>query len=172
MSDLISDLLDYSRVGRTSEPLQPVDVQHVVGEALENLDAAVRESGARVHVGPLPTVAGVRTQLLQLFQNLLANAVKFHSAGPPVVDVRSTQQDGCWQFAVEDNGIGIEPQHFDRIFQVFHRLHGREYPGTGIGLALCKKIVELHGGRIWLTSEVGRGTTFFFTLASKPPKPA
>ena len=172
MSDLISDLLDYSRVGRTAEPLQPVDLDAVVAEALANLDADVRQAAAQVTVEPLPTVAAVRAQMLQLFQNLLGNAIKFHGAAAPMVRVRCTREKEYWQVAVEDNGIGIDPEHFDRIFQVFQRLYGREYAGTGIGLALCKKIVELHGGRIWLTSEVGRGTTFFFTLADTSDSPA
>jgi signal transduction histidine kinase len=116
----------------------------------------------------MPTVAGDPIQLVQLFQNLVGNAIKFRREVDPVVRVRAVGGDGSWQFSVEDNGIGIEASHFDRIFQVFERLHGKEYPGTGIGLALCKKIVERHGGRIWLESALGQGTTFFFTLLLGP----
>jgi light-regulated signal transduction histidine kinase (bacteriophytochrome) len=168
MSRLIEDLLNYSRVARSEVPLQPVDMDVVLAEAVANLEAAIRESKARVESERLPRVAGVRAQLLQLLQNLVGNALKFRRDLPPVVRVQAVHQENCWQFSVEDNGIGIEPQHFDRIFLVFQRLHRQEYAGTGIGLAVCKKIVELHGGRIWLTSRPGQGTTFFFTLPDRP----
>jgi light-regulated signal transduction histidine kinase (bacteriophytochrome) len=171
MNRLIEDLLDYSRVGRSTEPFGQVNLDSVVAEALANLDAAIRQCGAQVDAGPMPVVFGVRTLLLQLFQNLLDNAVKFRGTTPPAVCLRATQDGDHWQFSVQDNGVGIDPGHFEQLFQVFHRLHGREYPGTGIGLALCKKIVDLHGGRIWPASRPGEGTTFFFTLSnSKPAK--
>jgi signal transduction histidine kinase len=115
----------------------------------------------------LPTVSGNPTHLFQLFQNLVANAVKFRGKADPVVRISAQADGNCWQFAVADNGIGIERKDFDRIFQVFQRLHGKEYPGTGIGLALCKKIVERHGGRIWVESAPGSGTTFLFTLPAE-----
>jgi light-regulated signal transduction histidine kinase (bacteriophytochrome) len=168
MSRLIEDLLNYSRVARSEEPFQQVELEVVLAEAVANLEASIRESGARIDSGPLPTVAGVRPQLLQLFQNLIGNALKFRREVPPVVRIQATHREHCWQFTCEDNGIGIESQHFDRIFLVFQRLHRQEYPGTGIGLALCKKIVELHGGRIWVTSTPGEGATFHFTLADRP----
>lgn len=167
MSRLIEDLLNYSRVARSEEPFQRVDLEVVLAEAVANLEGAIRESDAKVEAGPLPALPGVRPQLLQLFQNLIGNALKFRGEAPPVIRIRATRGEHCWQFACEDNGIGIESQHFDRIFLVFQRLHRQEYPGTGIGLALCKKIVELHGGRIWLTSKPGEGTTFYFTLADR-----
>jgi light-regulated signal transduction histidine kinase (bacteriophytochrome) len=168
MSRLIEDLLNYSRVARSEEPFQPVDLEVVLAETAANLEAAVHESGAQIDASRLPTVPGVRAQLLQLFQNLVGNALKFRRDVPPVVRIRASHSENCWQFTVQDNGIGMESQHFDRIFLVFQRLHRNEYPGTGIGLALCKKIVELHGGRIWLTSQPGEGTTFYFTLADQP----
>ena len=129
-----------------------------------NLEASIRQQEAEIEVGPMPTVVGDQTQLVQLFQNLIGNAIKFRRQPPPRVRVTASRDGGCWQFAVEDNGIGIEKEHFDHIFQTFQRLHGPEYPGTGIGLAVCKKIIERHGGRIWLDSIVGQGTTFQFTL--------
>ena len=164
MDRLIEDLLEYSRAGRSRRPLEPVDMESVLVQARANLEASIREQEAQIEVGPMPTVIGDQTQLVQLFQNLIGNAIKFRRQPPPQVRVTASRDGGCWQFAVEDNGIGIEKEHFDRIFQTFQRLHGQEYPGTGIGLAVCKKIVERHGGRIWLDSVVGQGTTFRFTL--------
>ena len=127
---------------------------------------AIEESGAIIECGELPAVRGDATQLLQLFQNLLANAIKFHRPGEaPRVSLSAQARPEGWRFAVTDNGIGIAAEYFERIFALFQRLHGRtEYPGTGIGLALCKKIVERHGGRIGVESEPGRGSTFWFTL--------
>ncbi|HUT12464.1 MAG TPA: ATP-binding protein [Thermoguttaceae bacterium] len=164
MNRLIEDLLDYSRVGRSEEPFQPVDLESVLTETRANLDAAIRQNNAQLRSDPLPTVAGDETQLLQLFQNLIGNAIKFRRDADPVVRLSVSQGADHWQFAVADNGIGIEPNHFNRVFQVFHQLNGKEYPGTGIGLAICKKTVERHGGRIWLESQLGQGTTFYFTL--------
>ena len=164
MNRLIEDLLNYSRVGRRQEPFQPVPLQSVVAQALANLEAAVRENNAQVDVGEMPVVVGDQTQLVQLFQNLLGNAIKFRRPVDLRIRVRAEPDAAQWRFSVEDNGISIEPDHFGQLFQVFQRLHGEEYPGTGIGLAVCKKIVERHGGQIWLESEPGQGTTFFFTL--------
>jgi len=128
----------------------------------------IKESGVRVTHGPLPEVMGDDTQLVQLFQNLVGNAVKFRSAASPQIHISSAPADGHWQFSVKDNGIGIDPAQFERIFQIFQRLHTRsEYPGTGIGLAVCKRIVERHGGRIWVESQPGQGSTFSFTLPRK-----
>ncbi|MEN6450593.1 MAG: ATP-binding protein [Thermoguttaceae bacterium] len=168
MNRLIEDLLEYSRAGNSREPLRPVNVQDIVVEAMANLEGLIREQDAHVEVGELPVILGDETQLTQLFQNLLGNAVKFHRNEPPRVQVTAAAADGDgWRFSVEDNGIGIASEHFERIFQTFQRLHCQAYPGTGIGLAICHKIVARHGGRIWLESVLGRGTTFHFTLANR-----
>jgi signal transduction histidine kinase len=167
MDRLIHDLLEYSRAACSRRPLQPVDMESVVVLARSNLEATIRAEQAQIEVDPLPTVIGDQTQLVQLLQNLLDNAIKFRRQPSPRVRMTASRNGDCWQFTVQDNGIGIEHEHFDRIFQTFQRLHGREYAGTGIGLALCKKIVERHGGRIWLDSILGQGTTFHFTLADQ-----
>jgi PAS domain S-box-containing protein len=165
MQRLINDLLTYSRVGTRGKPLEPTDAHAVLGEAVVNLAAAIEESGAMITNDDLPTVRTDASQLVQVFQNLLANAIKFRGAEPPRVHVSARDQGREWVFAVRDNGIGIERQYAARVFVIFQRLHTRqEYPGTGIGLALCKRIVERHGGHIWFESEPGTGSTFFFTV--------
>jgi PAS domain S-box-containing protein len=166
MQILIDDLLAYSRVGTKGEGFQPVPMEEVLTESLANLQAALEETGAQVDRDPLPVVSGDRLQLVQLFQNLLSNALKFHKPGePPRLRISARRSGSEWSFSVADNGIGIDPGQLDRIFVIFQRLHGRqEYPGTGIGLALCKRIVERHGGRIWVESEKGKGSVFFFAL--------
>jgi PAS domain S-box-containing protein len=165
MQDLINDLLAYSRVETRSLELQPVDTQQLVDGVVADLAAAIAEAGATVEAEYLPIVRGDLVQLRQLFQNLITNAVKFRGERPPQVRITAEKQAQWWQFGVRDNGIGIEPQYLERIFVLFQRLHTRaEYPGTGIGLAICKKIVERRGGRIWVESEPGQGTTFWFTL--------
>ncbi len=163
MSRLIDDLLEYSRAIRRRQ-FQPVDMHSVLTHARANLEAAIREQNAEVEAGPLPVVLGDPTQLAQLLQNLIGNAVKFHREKPPRIRVTAFQDGGFWKFAVEDNGQGIDRADFDHIFQAFQRGHGHKYPGTGIGLAICKKIVERHGGRIWVESAPGEGSTFHFTL--------
>ncbi|RIH87845.1 Phytochrome-like protein cph1 [Calidithermus terrae] len=165
MQKLIQDLLAYSRVGTHGRALEPTDAGEVLRKTLEDLRLAIEESGATVEVGPLPTVLADRSQLTQVFQNLLVNALKFrHPERPLHLRVEAARHDGMWRFMVQDNGIGVESQYFERIFVIFQRLHGREdYPGSGIGLAVCKKIVERHGGKIWLESEPGEGSTFYFT---------
>jgi signal transduction histidine kinase len=167
MQRLIADLLAYSRVGRQDSPLSLVDTGAVVDEALAGLRRAIAEQGATVTRDELPALDGNRALLVQLFQNLVANGIKFHGGEPPVVHVSAERANGgVWRFAVRDNGIGIDPIYWERIFVMFRRLHRRqEYPGTGIGLAMCKKIVEFHGGSIWVESELGKGSTFYFTLA-------
>jgi PAS domain S-box-containing protein len=165
MQLLINDLLAYSRVGTQRNEFVLTDCAGVVGLTIKNLQKAIRESGANITCDPLPTVLADKMQLLQLFQNLLGNAIKFRAEQPPKIHITAKDTDSFWQFAVKDNGIGIEPRHFERIFLIFQRLHSRrQYPGTGMGLAICKKIVDRHGGTIWPVSEPGMGTTFFFTL--------
>src|SRR5215217_3300784 len=165
MQILINDLLAYSRVGTRGKELAPTDCAAVFDAAYDNLRRAIEESGAEVTSGELPVVRGDDVQLGQLFQNLIGNAIKFRGEAPPEVRVEAKRQDGLWRFSVIDNGIGIEPEYRERIFVIFQRLHGRtQYSGTGIGLAVCKKIVERHGGKIWVESEPGEGSTFFFTL--------
>jgi len=165
MRTLIDDLLTFSRVTTRAGQLEATRSEEVLEEALAALHFAIQEAGATVTHGVLPTVRADATQLAQVFQNLVGNAVKFRGAEPPRVHVEARREEGHWLFSVRDNGIGIDPEFRDRIFLIFQRLHTRrEYPGTGIGLALCKKIVERHGGRLWVESEPGRGSTFFFTL--------
>ena len=166
MQTLIDDLLSYSRVGRLEDPKQPISVEHALELALKNLAVVLNETGAQVTHDPLPTVQGIAPQLTLLFQNLIGNAVKFRKKDRPVqVHIGAKPLGDEWRISVADNGIGIAEQYFERIFVIFQRLHTRrEYPGTGLGLALCKRIVEHHGGRIWLESKPDEGTTFFFTL--------
>ncbi|WP_083999350.1 sensor histidine kinase [Actinomadura kijaniata] len=178
MQALINDLLSFSRVGRLSRTEDAVDLNAVVGQTLDDLSTLREETGARVTVADLPTVAGDRTQLGQLFLNLVGNAIKFRRPDvPPEVGISARRDGDHWEFACADNGIGIEPRYADRIFLIFQRLHPRdEYTGTGIGLALCKKIVEFHGGRIWLETEDrdgdAPGTTIRWTLPARPePEP-
>lgn len=172
MRTLIDDLLTYSRVATRAQSFQPTDCEAVLTTVLTNLYVAIAESGARITHAPLPTVSADATQLAQLFQNLIANAIRFRGGQPPEIRIDAETRNGFWRFSVRDSGIGIEPRHFERIFQVFQRLHGRaEYAGTGIGLAICKKIVERHGGDIWVESEIGKGATFHFTIPGKRAEP-
>jgi PAS domain S-box-containing protein len=168
MQRLVADLLTYSRVGSQGSQMTPVNAEAVVKSVLSSLGPLIRETGATVEVaGRLPTVMADETQLMQLLQNLIGNAIKFRSDRPPRVVLSAVECDNRWQFAVEDNGIGIDARFAERIFQMFQRLHDKErYEGSGIGLAIAKRIVERHGGRIWLESTEGSGTTFFFTLSS------
>jgi len=168
MQSLIADLLSFSRVGSRGGAFEAVELDRVFERALSNLEAAVEESGAVVTADPLPTVMGDPVQLGQLFQNLVGNGVKFRGEDAPRVHVSAERVGGEWRLSVRDNGIGIEPEYVERIFVIFQRLHGRaEYPGTGIGLAICKKIVERHGGRIWVESQPGQGSTFYFTFPAR-----
>lgn len=165
MQRLIKDLLAYSRVTTKGQVFERVDCKELLEEALSNLQLAVEESRAVVTQGALPIVMADGAQLGQLLQNLIGNSIKFRSEEAPWVHVSAERRNNEWLFSVRDNGIGIDPQYAERIFIIFQRLHDREeYPGTGIGLAVCKKIVERHGGRIWMKSQLGKGATFYFTL--------
>jgi light-regulated signal transduction histidine kinase (bacteriophytochrome) len=171
MQHLINDLLAYSRVGTRGKPLVPTDCNAVLKQARGNLAKAVEETSTVIYQDPLPVLLGDEVQLLQVFQNLIANAIKFRGTEPPQIQVTATRQGPEWVFAIRDNGIGIAPEHQERIFSVFQRLHHRaEYPGTGIGLAICKKVVERHGGRIWVESQPGEGSTFYFSIPEAEPK--
>jgi PAS domain S-box-containing protein len=168
MQALIDGLLSYSRVGTSDYAFHAVDCSEIVQQTLAMLETRIRETGADVTVDPLPTVHGDPTQLGQLFQNLIANAIKFADKEPPRVHVSAERDGRSWRFVVSDNGIGIDPKHVERIFQVFQRLHSREaYPGSGVGLAICKRIAERHGGRIWVEPNPGGGTRFCFTIPAR-----
>ena len=165
METLIKDLLAYARVSTRGVELTPTDAGAAFRQALDNLHATIQEAGAEITHGKLPTVRADGSQLVQLFQNLIGNALKFQGESPTKIHVDVCRNEDHWLFSVRDNGIGIAPESLDRIFLIFERLHTRtEYPGTGIGLAICKRIVDRHGGRIWAESEPGQGTTFSFTL--------
>jgi signal transduction histidine kinase len=173
MQKLINDLLEYSRVGTRGRPFQPTDCLKILNRVLDNLKVYIEENRGVVTHNTLPTVMADATQLTQLFQNLVSNSIKFHSQNPPEIHIGAERRDGEWVFSVRDNGIGIAPEHTERIFLIFQRLHTRsEYPGTGIGLAICKKIVERHGGRIWVESEPSQGSTFHFTIPDRGGNPS
>lgn len=165
MKTLINDLLSYSRVATQGKEQKRVDLESVLDIVLKNLQLVVENTGARISHQSFPAVLADDVQMVQLFQNLINNAIKFHGKEAPMVQIAAKREGGRWLISVRDNGIGIDPQHNDRIFVIFQRLHSRgEYPGTGIGLAVCRRIVERHGGRIWVESEPGHGSTFLFTL--------
>jgi PAS domain S-box-containing protein len=165
MQALISDLLNYSRIGTRGKDFRPSSSEAVLERVLAGLKLAIGESGATVSHDPLPTVLCDDVQLGQVFQNLLVNAIKFRRENRPMIHLSAERHGNVWTFSVRDNGIGVAPEYAERIFMIFQRLHSKnEYPGTGIGLAVCKKIVERHGGRIWVQSQPGSGATFFFTV--------
>jgi light-regulated signal transduction histidine kinase (bacteriophytochrome) len=165
MQTLITDLLTYSRVSTKGNPFEPTSCDDVLDRAIDNLEFSIKETSATIVRDPLPTVMADAVQLVQLFQNLIGNAIKFHGETVPRINISAQRQNAEWVFSVKDNGIGFDPQHAERIFAIFQRLHARdEYPGTGIGLAVCKRIIERHGGRIWAESAPGQGSTFRFTL--------
>ena len=164
MKALIDGLLLYSRTTTKARPLQMMEARAALDKATANLGRAIEEKGAMVTHDDLPTVLADLIQLIQVFQNLIGNALKFCD-GTPRIHVAAERQGEEWVFSVRDNGIGIAPEYGERIFQIFQRLHGRDkYPGTGMGLAICKKVVERHGGRIWVKSQSGQGSSFLFTL--------
>jgi light-regulated signal transduction histidine kinase (bacteriophytochrome) len=166
MEMLVRDLLAYSQAGRSEASLAAaIDLNEVIESVRKNLAAAIEETGAVITASPLPKISGDAVPLTQLFQNLVANAIKYRSETVPEIAIRATRDGSFWLFSVRDNGIGIEPEFRRQIFGIFKRLHDRAaYPGTGIGLAICQKIVERYGGRIWVESEPGRGSAFLFTL--------
>jgi PAS domain S-box-containing protein len=165
MQNLIDDILDFSRVTTRAKELKLTDLEPIYKEVLSNLEVSIDENKAIISHDPLPVVMADKTQISQVFQNLINNAIKFRSKDQPKINISVKKEENQWIFAVQDNGIGINPKHSDRIFEVFKRLHKkREYSGTGIGLAICKKIIERHGGHIWVESELGKGSTFYFTL--------
>jgi len=168
MSALIHDLLEYSRLGQKAE-MSEVNCEEVLQSTLQNIDSLIKSSGAKIEAGSLPHLWANETMLILLFQNLISNAIKFRKKdGVPEIRIRAVERKHFWEFAFEDNGIGIEEEQANKIFIIFQRLHSRaEYEGTGIGLAQCRKIVELHGGRIWVKSEAGRGSTFYFTIRKR-----
>ena len=168
MQRLINDLLAYSRVGTRGKSLEPTDCHTMLGQAIANLSMVIEENHAVVTSDELPTVMADASQMVQLFQNLIGNAIKFRGEESPRIHVSALEKGNEWVFSVKDNGIGIEAQFSERIFIAFQRLHSREkYPGTGIGLAICKKIVDRHGGKIWVESELGKGSTFYFSIPKR-----
>jgi PAS domain S-box-containing protein len=169
MQILINDLLEFSRVTTRAKEPEPTGCEFVLDQVLSNLELFIKENKAKVSHDPLPGLMADKTQLAQVFQNLIVNGIKFHSEEAPNIYISAEKKAREWQFSVKDNGIGIDPQYSERIFEIFKRLHKKEeYPGTGIGLAICKKIVERHGGHIWVESELGKGSTFYFTLPVNP----
>jgi two-component system, chemotaxis family, sensor kinase Cph1 len=169
MQALIHDLLKFSRVGNAQIEPRTTDCRAVVEQAVRNLQAAVEESGAVVNCNDLPMVMADPSQLTQVFQNLIANAIKFHGSEKPVIQIDAEQKDHEWVLAVSDNGMGIPAESWRDIFVIFRRLHTRaEYAGTGIGLAICKKIIERHGGKLWIEAQAKPGCRFRFTLPAKP----
>ena len=173
LQSMVRDLLEYSRIGSEHLHIAPLAIRDVVDEAILLLDAGIREADAQVVVDELPTVQGDRSQLVQLFHNLIGNALKYRGTQPARIHVSAVRDGDSWTFAVRDNGIGIEPRHYERIFEMFQRLHDQShYPGTGIGLAVCRRIVAGHGGRIWVESPPGGGSTFLFSLPANSPEPA
>lgn len=168
MKQLITDLLEYSRIGAVEERFEPVDMNAVVRQTLEILNEPITSAGATFEVKTLPTITGVKTQVGQLMQNLITNALKYRREVRPFITIAGMEEPFHWKFSVSDNGIGIDPRFFEKIFVIFQRLNNEgAYRGTGIGLAICKKIIEGHGGRIWVESVPGAGSTFHFTIAKR-----
>jgi len=167
MQVLISDLLAYARIGSKECDLKPVDSEAIIKHAISNLQISIKKSGAVITNDSMPTITADQIQLVQLFQNLIGNAIKFCNDSSPHIHISAEQKDKEWVFSVSDNGIGIAPDDAERIFEIFQRLHSTsKYPGTGIGLAICKKIADRHGGRIWVEAKTGKGSIFYFTIRS------
>ncbi|MFW9876126.1 MAG: ATP-binding protein [Candidatus Thorarchaeota archaeon] len=171
MNNLIKDLLAYSRITTHAKPSELIDLEIILKDALFNLQESIKESGAIITYDKMPTLKVDKTQFMQLFQNLISNAIKFRREEPPKIYIGVQIINEELLFSIKDNGIGIESKYFDRLFNIFYRLHTKEeYPGTGIGLPICKKIVQRYGGKIWVESEFGKGSTFFFTISIKKVK--
>ena len=169
MQSLINDLLEFSRVTTKAKEFEPASSEAILETVLSDLEMVIKENEATIYYDALPEIVADSTQIAQVFQNLIINAIKFRGEEPPEIHISAKEEKNHWLFSVRDNGIGIDPKYSDRIFEVFKRLHKREeYPGTGIGLSICKKIVERHGGHIWVESEPGKGSTFYFTLPFRP----
>ncbi|MBN1375399.1 MAG: PAS domain S-box protein, partial [Dehalococcoidia bacterium] len=164
LQSMIDGMLEYSRVETRGQPFEPVDCEEVLRQTTDNLRSAIQESGTEITHDPLPSISGDRPQLVRLFQNLLANSIKYRDQRPPVIQVSARKKDREWIFSIKDNGMGINPEYKEQIFIIFQRLHGRDVPGIGLGLSVAKRIVERHGGRIWVESEPGQGATFYFTI--------
>jgi light-regulated signal transduction histidine kinase (bacteriophytochrome) len=165
MQTLIRDLLSYSHVDARSRPFAQASFLDIVNDAMALLDSSIHDSGGQVTVGELPAIMCDRSQMVQLIQNLIGNGLTYHSEKPPHIHISAERSGKEWIFSVRDNGIGIDPKHYEQIFEIFKRLHDQtEYPGTGIGLAVCRRVVERHGGRIWVKSDPGKGSTFYFTI--------
>jgi light-regulated signal transduction histidine kinase (bacteriophytochrome) len=168
MQLLVNGLLEYSRVESRGKPPQMTDMNQIFEQTISNLEIRITETHAKIEHGPLPQVMGDPVQLAQLMQNLFSNALKFQKTDAPKIELKAQETDKEWIFSCKDNGIGIDPRYFERIFVIFQRLHHRnEYSGTGLGLAICKRIVERHGGRIWVESKPEQGSTFFFSLPKR-----
>jgi light-regulated signal transduction histidine kinase (bacteriophytochrome) len=170
MKKLIHDLLEYSRTGNRSEARKMVDCNEIMMNVRKLFALRIAETNATLVVSSLPVIEAVETEMQQLFQNLVSNALKYHNGKALQVEVGCTEEDQSWKFYVKDNGLGIDNKYFEKIFVIFQRLHNKsEYSGTGIGLSVCKKIVNRHGGEIWVTSELGKGSTFYFTIPKTQP---
>jgi PAS domain S-box-containing protein len=170
LESMIRDILELSRLGSRSEPSAPTDFNTVTEQALATLEPAIEASGASISHDKLPTLPADRGQICRLLENLVGNAIKFHNGAPPVVHISAFQEPDQWVFSVRDNGIGMDPQHSERIFDMFQRLQDGDQPGSGVGLAICKDIVERHGGRIWVQSMRGEGSTFYFSIPTPDPR--
>ena len=171
MNTLIKDLLSYSRITTHAKPSKLTNLENILKDALYNLQESIKESGAVITYDKMPILKVDKTQFTQLFQNLLSNAIKFRRQEPPRIHIGVKKLNDEWLFSVKDNGIGIKSTFFGKLFKIFYRLHTKEeYPGTGIGLPICKKIVQRYGGKIWVKSDFGEGTTFFFTIVPKKIK--
>jgi light-regulated signal transduction histidine kinase (bacteriophytochrome) len=165
-------LLSYSHVDARSRPFAQTPLLDIVNDAVALLDSSIHDSGAQVTVGELPEIMCDRSQMVQLIQKLIGNGLKYHGGLPPRIQVSAKRSGKEWLVSVRDNGIGIDPNHYEQIFEIFKRLHDQaQYPGTGIGLAVCRRVVERHGGRIWVKSEPGQGSTFYFTIPEAMEQP-